>query len=338
MNIYDIAKKAGVSTATVSRVINDSQSVSEKNKEKIKKIMEQEGYTPNVFARGLNLNTIKTVGLVCPDITDVNHAKPVSILERQLRERGFDTLLCCIDGKNQDKLKYMNLLLNKRVDAIILIGVTEYESQNSEPFAEFAKRAPVVVVSGLVEAENIYCVLCDEGAAIRGLLAELAADGRRRIMYVNDSETYIAMEKERAYRQGIADCGLAENGDLLLRIPDADNIIAPTYECLMDFLRDNPPPDALIAADDILVLGARRAFDEYGVDIPMIGFNNPRFADCCRPEITSVDNDMETVCSTAVRILMDALAGRECATKVTVPARLIERDTYKRARPPCSAS
>ncbi len=78
MNIYDIAKKAGVSSATVSRVINGSVAVSASNRAKVQKVMEQEDFTPNIFARGLNLNSIKTVGVICPVIRDVNPLRPAN--------------------------------------------------------------------------------------------------------------------------------------------------------------------------------------------------------------------------------------------------------------------
>ena len=80
MNIYDIAELAGVSIATVSRVVNDSPKVSEKTKEKVRRIMEEHHYTPNVFARGLGLNSMKTVGIVCPDVSDAYMASAVAHL------------------------------------------------------------------------------------------------------------------------------------------------------------------------------------------------------------------------------------------------------------------
>ena len=95
MNIYDIAKLAGVSIATVSRVVNDSPKVSAKTSEKVRRIMEENNYTPNVFARGLGLNSIKTVGIVCPDVADTYMAKAVSYLEKNLRGYGYDCVLYC---------------------------------------------------------------------------------------------------------------------------------------------------------------------------------------------------------------------------------------------------
>lgn len=86
MNIYDIAEKAGVSVATVSRVINNNKNVSEQSKNKVMEVIKQEKYVPNIFARNLNSSSSKTIGILCPIISDINHAKPVSILERMLRE------------------------------------------------------------------------------------------------------------------------------------------------------------------------------------------------------------------------------------------------------------
>ena len=89
MNIYDIAEKAGVSVATVSRVINNSANVSEKNRSKVMEIIDQERYVPNIFARNLNSTASKTIGILCPIISDINHVKPVSILEHLLRDTIF---------------------------------------------------------------------------------------------------------------------------------------------------------------------------------------------------------------------------------------------------------
>ena len=89
MNIYDIAKLAGVSIATVSRVVNDSPKVSEKTKAKVRKIMEENHYTPNVFARGMGLNSMNTVGIICPDVSDIYMANAVSYLENNLRKYGL---------------------------------------------------------------------------------------------------------------------------------------------------------------------------------------------------------------------------------------------------------
>ena len=94
VNIYDIAQKAGVSIATVSRVLNNNCHVSEKTRQRVLAVMEDENYSPNVFARGLNLNSIKTVGILYSDASDLFLANAVYYLERYFRKKGYDSLLC----------------------------------------------------------------------------------------------------------------------------------------------------------------------------------------------------------------------------------------------------
>ena len=124
MTIYDISEKAGVSIATVSRVLNGSNNVSEKTKRKVLDVMQQYGYTPNAFARGLGLNTMKTIGLMCADSSDLYMAKAIYFVERLLRANGYDSILCCSGYDLDNMKKSMNLLISKKVDAIILIGST----------------------------------------------------------------------------------------------------------------------------------------------------------------------------------------------------------------------
>ena len=103
MNIYDVSKRAGVSIATVSRVLNGNPNVSEKTRTKVLAIMDELGYTPNVFARGLGLGTMKTIGIMCSDSSDPYLANAIYHLEQQLRGNGYDSLLCCTGSSLENK-------------------------------------------------------------------------------------------------------------------------------------------------------------------------------------------------------------------------------------------
>ena len=95
MNIYDVSNKAGVSIATVSRVLNGNAKVSSATRNKVLDAMKELDYTPNVFARGLGLNTMKTIGIMCIDSSDIYLANAVYYLEQELRKHGYDSILCC---------------------------------------------------------------------------------------------------------------------------------------------------------------------------------------------------------------------------------------------------
>ena len=122
MNIYDVSKKAGVSIATVSRVLNGNANVSDKTKNKVLVAMKELDYTPNIFARGLGLNTMKTIGIMCSDSSDTYLANAVYYLEQELRRHNYDSILCCTGQDSETKKKYLDLLISKRVDGIILAG------------------------------------------------------------------------------------------------------------------------------------------------------------------------------------------------------------------------
>ena len=114
MNIYDIARLANVSIATVSRVVNGSPKVSANTRQKVLSVMEEVGYTPNIFARGLGLDSMKTIGILCPDIADIYMANAVSILEKELNLRGYDCILGCSGTLQEDKEKYCQLKCIKK--------------------------------------------------------------------------------------------------------------------------------------------------------------------------------------------------------------------------------
>lgn len=132
INIYDIAKLSGVSIATVSRVINGSPKVSEKTKQKVMAVMEQESYTPNMFARGLGLDSAKTIGIICPEIADDYMARSVSYLEKHLHHYGYGCILGCSGTSLEERESYTKLMLSKRIDTLIFVG-SIYAGDSDDP-------------------------------------------------------------------------------------------------------------------------------------------------------------------------------------------------------------
>ena len=159
VNIYDVAKLSGVSIATVSRVVNGSTKVSEKTRRKVLDVMEQCGYTPNVFARGLGLDSMKTIGILCPDISDAFIAQAVAFLEERLHQYEYDCILGCSGYDLEAKEAHTKMLLSKRIDALILVSSTyagrEGHPEDVEYIKEAAKQTPVFLINGFIEGKNI---------------------------------------------------------------------------------------------------------------------------------------------------------------------------------------
>lgn len=330
MNIYDVSEHAGVSIATVSRVLNGNPNVSERTRQKVLKVMDELGYTPNVFARGLGLDTMQTIGIMCSDSSDPYLANAIYYLERELRSHGYDAILCCTGYDLEAKQKYFNLLRSKRVDAIILVGskFVEMKHKDNSYIIEAAASIPVMLVNGYLEGENIYSTVCDDHAAMFRAANQLIRSGRKQILYLYTSHSYSGLNKIEGYKDALKENGIPVSEDYIYqcpkRIEDARDLLLSLHEKGLFF-------DAVLASDDSLAVGAVKYAHETGRSIPddlcIIGYNNSILARCTDPEITSIDSKVEALCTTTVNTLMGVFSGANVPGRTTIAPDLIKRNT-----------
>lgn len=327
MTIYDIAKSCGVSIATVSRVINGSDKVSDKTRQKVLRAIEEQNYSPNPFARGLGLNSMKMIGILCTDIADAFYAKAVSLVEHDLRERGLDVILGCTGVELSGKKKYLELMLQKHVDAIILIGSPYREAGSNDHLASVAREVPIITINSLVELPNIYCVLCDEAAGITMAVQELATSGCERILYLFDRLSYSGQRKLQGYRNGLAAAGLPDDDKLVCQ---AERDIMPVYHTVEKLLTQGAGFDAILASEDVMAVGAQKALYAHELRLPVIGCNNSVLAECATPALTSIDNRLDILCPAAVDVLTKVLENGENAapSKTIYPAVIVHRESF----------
>lgn len=327
MTIYDIAKSCGVSIATVSRVLNGSDKVSEKTRQKVLQAMQDLNYSPNPFARGLGLNSMKMIGILCTDISDAFYAKAVSLVEHDLRERGLDVILGCTGVELSGKKKYLELMLKKHVDAIILIGSPYREEGSNAHLASVAKEVPIITINSLIELPNIYCVLCDEAEGITQGVQELAKSGYKRILYLFDRLSYSGQRKLRGYRKGLEAAGLVDDDKLVCQVDRDLLAVRKMVERLMTM---GATFDAIVGSEDVIAIGAQKALSSHGLRLPVIGCNNSVLAECATPSLTSIDNRLEILCPAAVDVLTKVLEQGDHAapSKTIYPAVIVHRESF----------
>lgn len=332
MNIYDIAKLANVSIATVSRVVNGSPKVSEKTKEKVLAVMRENEYTPNAFARGLGLGTMRTIGIICPDISDIYMAKAVSYLENSLHEYGYDCILGCSGFAQEDKENYVRLLLSKKIDTLILVGST-YAGDGKDEFdtdyiREAAAQVPVFLINAKVSGKNIYCAYADDFQATYEVTQEFLRRGRRKILFIYDSESFSGRRKMAGYEAALRDGGYPVRGDLKFK---TKNNIEYTKNMLLEYNRVLDF-DSVLATEDGIAVGALKYAKIKGMKVPeelsVTGYNDSILAVGCEPELTSVDSKLGVLCKTTVKQLV-ALLDREeeILQEVSVPCEIVKRCT-----------
>ncbi len=335
VTIYDISEKAGVSIATVSRVLNNSNNVSEATKKRVLDAIKETGYTPNAFARGLGLNTMKTIGILAADSSDLYLAKAIYYFEEELRENGYDSLLCCTGYALKDKKAAIELLISKKVDGIILVGSNFVypDAGDNKYIINAAEKVPVMLLNAELEGNNIYCVSSDDYKSMYKATNELISTGFKNLLYFYNSLSYSGALKERGFRDAMKDAGLSVSERQLQFFEGAREDVHGMTAQLEKTAAAGLKFDGVIAADDTLALSAVKYAKAKKYKIPedfsIIGYNNSMLANCSDPELTSIDNKLETLCSKLTTTLMGVLSEEEMPKKTVFSGDIITRGTTK---------
>lgn len=331
INIYDVSNKAGVSIATVSRVLNGNSRVSDKTRDKVLNAMKELDYTPNVFARGLGLNTMKTIGIMCIDSSDIYLANAVYYLEQELRKYNYDSILCCTGKDYNNKKSYLELLMSKRVDGIILAGsqfVENTEAYTNDYIINAAREIPIVLVNGYLDAPNIYSVMCNDEDAVYKATKLLINNNHRNIVYLYTSTSYSGVNKYHGYLKAMKEACISLPDDYHhlcgKNISHARDYLVSLHDKGFRF-------DAVMTSDDSLAAGAVKYAHTHNIRIPedmeVIGYNNSVISLCTEPELTSIDSKVEELSSCAVSVLMKVLSGEDADNLSVIAADIIKRNT-----------
>ena len=325
MNIYGIAERAGVSIATVSRVLNGSPSVSAKTKAKVLAAMKEADYTPNIFARGLGLGSIKMIGVLCVDVADMYYASAVSALEKLLRAEEYDVLLYCTGETRAEKQRCIHRLLEKRVDAIITVGSAFMDNLEQSDLQAAAQAVPVILINASAEVPGVYSVLCDEGAATHSSVHALYRAGYHHLLYVYDCETPSGKAKRAGFQRAVDELGLAAHSTTL----QTPRTVGEAALRVGEMLARHSHINGVLTSEDVLAVGALQALAQMQRKAPVIGFNNSLLAECTLPTLTSVDNMAQPLCTTAVTMLTSIFKGNAVSQSVMLAPRLVERDSFR---------
>lgn len=331
MNIYDVSKKAGVSIATVSRVLNNSPHVSQQTKERVLSVIDEIDYVPNAFARGLGLNTMKTVGLLCPNAADPYLAQALAYLERELRRNHYDCLLTCTGRSLEGRIQGVDTLKSRHVDGMILMGSTFVESKEKDNLyiRKAAETTPVVILNASYACENVYCVLCDEQRASLEATQYLLDTGRRRILYLYHSKNYNGAKKLSGYRMAHQIKGLPVDESLIQFFSEDQMSVPNVRDHLVKLHNEGLAFDALFTSEDIYAVGAAKYAHALGLRIPndlsIVGYNNSMYCLCSETELTSVDNKLKAISQQCVATLLGVLKGREMPQKTVFTGELVKR-------------
>lgn len=331
MNIYEVAKKAGVSTATISRVLNNAPGVSPETRRKVQAVMDECAYQPNAFARGLGLNSMSTVGLMCADVADAYLAGAVSFLEKGLREKGYDCFLICSGRTWDTRRECMKKMLSRHVDAIILIGshFIEQDRKKNAYIFEAAERVPVLLIGAALDAPGVYSVQCDDREGMAQVTSLLLQRGRRNLVYLYSHASYSGLKKLEGFRLAHERAGLSVRDGAEVQTGSVDTVKA--VKEALNVLMAGMPVDGIVTSEDLLAVGAVKYCAEHGLRVPedvaVTGYNDSDLSRASTPEITSLDNKLQSLCTRAVELMINALNHEEAPKQTVFSGTMIERES-----------
>lgn len=314
--IYDIAAKAEVSIATVSKVINGSGRISLSTRAKVERIMHELGYQPSRVASALKGKQTFTLGLLLPDLANPFFAEIARSIEDRAHEMGFSVIICSTDNKPERTERNIQFFKQKRVDGVVL-GTGD---ATAATIAELLKSVPVVLIARDIPTLAVDVVRVDDFLGGRMAAAHLLAFGHRHIAVIAEDEIFMSsLERVRGYRTALEEAGISYDPGLVVQvIPDPENIKAAAA----GLLDARPDLSAIFACNDFIAALAIQAARERGLSVPgdlsVVGFDNTIHATLVYPPLTTVAQPIQNMGRQAVDLLLGKINDPEYTTQKVI--------------------
>ena len=330
ITIYEIAEEAGCSASTVSRVLNGYPYVKKETRAKVQKIIENKNYVPNETARNLVNQSTRLIGILLSDIRTTQHTDGIYYIEKELNKQGYSCIICNTESSRDSMTAYIQMLSQRNVEAIILMGSTYQNDDVAKAVELYAPNIPVILCKGVLDGSNIYSIICDEDTGVYNCVKFLHDRGCRNIAYVYDNRTPSNIKKYEGFEKGMKEFGYRTKNNVV----NAHGEIDSMYEIIKTFIQKNPKIDGIIFSEDFIAVVSLRLFSDLGIKVPeqiqVIGINNSRFAEIGIPPVTSLDNKLYDTSITAVRTVLALLNGETAAKKVSLFSEIIERKSTRK--------
>ena len=327
ITIYDIAKKAGVSASTVSRVINNKPNIKPETREKIQKLLKEYDYVPDQNARGLINKATKLIGILVADIRNDHHAALAYTVERRLRADGYLSFILNTGYDKESILASLKVLDQRKVEGIVVVGSVFQNDLVENELKTKMKDTPVVIANGYLPLPNVYGILVDERKGIKDLVTLLHKSGKRKMAFMASIGTPSSYEKLYGYQDGLEEYKLGEE-----IICEIDGIGQDDgYLGAVKLLEMYPEIDAIICTEDLIAVGVIHYLNEKKIKIPkevaVVGVNNSNYGKICYPKITTMNNKMAETANITGNTLIGILKGEKMPHKTLLDPDIVERES-----------
>ena len=329
LNIIDIAKLAGVSKSTVSRYLNNGY-VSVESRDKIKKVLDETGFTPQRQAKGMRTKKTNLIGVIVPKISSETPARVVEGITEILSTNGYDILIANTNLSIEKELEYLNIFKSNQVDGIIFMA-TKVKDEHIKVMNEL--EVPIVVVAQ--DIDGFSSVYFNEFDATRDITNYVIKKGHKKLSYIGVYEEDIAVgfNRKEAYIETLKENNL-EVIEENIKIGDFSE--ESGYKLAKEIMEGKHIPTAIVAVTDNLALGAIEYLTDnnYNVpqDIAVVGMGDSRIARVITPKLTTIHYHYKTAGRKAGEIILEKVNNKsknskEIRKKVKLDCLLVERNS-----------
>jgi len=332
--IYDVAKIAGVSTSTVSRVMNSPEIVAEDTRQKVANTVKELSYIPNMMAASMPRRRTNYIGLIIPDITNIFFSNLVRGVQDVCEKHGYSVLVVNSDDSQEKEGRYLKLLYSRRVDGVILTVAGYREKEFPEEELSLLKKMNIVLIDREINGMATPIVKVNNFAGAYSAVKYLLTMGHKKIMYLAGIKgTKTNQEREKGYLSALKEARISWKKELT-----ADFRLDTAYHKIMyhwpQLQNSGDLPTAIFAANDLMAIGALKAFAQLKVrvpeDISIIGFDNIPFSDCTYPPLTTIAQPTYLMGQKAVEILIKLINKKKIKKSIELETELIERGSVSR--------
>lgn len=321
ITMKDVAKLAGVSVGTVSRVINQEQGIKEITLKKVQQAIDELGYIPDVYARGMKKNKTETIALIVPSVWHPFFGEFAFHVEVELSKKGYKLLLCNISGPKRE-LDYIMMLQQNKVDGIIAITYSPIEDYLSS-------NIPFVSIDRTYEDKAIACVSSDNQKGAELAAQVLISKGGTHFGFIGGHNKTINETKKRRlfFEKTILEAGFP------CEVLDLEEPYDNFLEEVEVFLRQHPEIDALFTINDFTAIDAISILEKLGKKVPedvqVVGYDGIRQAEERTHYLSTIRQPIEEMATEAVQCLLDILDKKDRPLQITLPISYLEGKTTK---------
>jgi DNA-binding LacI/PurR family transcriptional regulator len=324
--LKDVAREAGVSHMTVSRVINEKGNIAESTRARVLTAIEKLNYKPNSVARSLVMKKTKLIGMIVPDINNPFFSAMVRGTEKLAHENNYNIILGDTEGSVQNEKSYMDLMVERMVDGVVLAAPRTEDAK----LLEYNRMVPLVIVDRHFKHNAITHVWADDVDGACQAMEYLVSLGHRRIGFIaGPQNVQVSLMREEGYKRSLTTHGIPQDPNLVVH---GDYLFESGYKSFDQFFRLSSPPSAIFSSNDIMALGFLKQAKEKNIrvpqDISIVGFDNIELSSLISPPLTTVHHPIVEMGNKGVQLLLSRISkNRDGVGEIRLKNELVVRDS-----------